>query len=52
MFEKSIDFNSSNEPYIIHSFEGIYNSYGLFALGCKVILRKYFNLIIINNERI
>ena len=43
--KKSIDFNSSNEPYMIHSFVGIYNSYGLFALGSIVILRKYFNLI-------
>ena len=43
--KKYVDFNYDDKSYMIHSFAGNYNDYGLFNLGCKYILREDFFLI-------
>ncbi len=43
--KRTVEFNDDKEPNMIHSFVGIYNSFGLRALGCKFILKKDFFLI-------
>ena len=43
--KKTVEFNTDKEPHMIHSFVGIYNIYGLRALGCKHIYKKDFLLI-------
>ena len=43
--KRTIEFNTDKEPHMIHSFVGIYDIYGLRALGCKYICRKDYVLI-------
>ena len=43
--KRTIEFNTDKEPHMIHSFVGIYDIYGLRALGCKHIYRKDYVLI-------
>ena len=49
--KKIVDFNFfenqnyNDKSYMIHSFTGYFNDYGLFNLGCIYILRKNFLII-------
>jgi hypothetical protein len=43
--KRTVTFNTDKEPHMIHSFVGIFNIYGLRALGCRHIYKKDFLLI-------
>ena len=44
--KRTVEFNTDKEPHMIHSFVGVYNTYGLRALGCKHLYKKDFLLLI------
>lgn len=43
--KRTVEFNTFKEMYLVQSFFGFYNIYGLRALGCKFISKKNFMLI-------
>ena len=43
--KRTVEFNEDKEPHMIHSFVGVFNIYGLRALGCIHIYKKDFLLI-------
>ena len=43
--KRTVEFNTFKEMYLVQSFFGYYNIYGLRALGCKFISKKNFMLI-------
>ena len=43
--KKTIDLNDKNGSYMVQTFSGYYNDYGLRALGCKYLLFRDFSFL-------